>query len=196
MAKNEDEDGPRGGPTKGNVTYLRAVEGDAQPIAIGRDVSPIAPKDPLVKLSTIPCLKSAKLDPDLRLPPRFEVRRNLSLWMEPSSSQPGAGHQEIMRAVLLPVRILRELHGEEQRVEVAYHARGEWHRAIVDRRACKDARRLVAGMPPDVAVTSNNSRRVVMWLDEYMRHNEERLPVARPVQHAVNAIGDRRVKST
>jgi len=157
----------------------RALFEQAVPVAPGEDVSPIAPRDPLVKLASLSWLRPAKLDPDLRLPPRFEVRRDRSLWVEPASERDDADHKEIMRSVILPVRLLRSLDGDEQRFEVAWYARGAWHRTVVDRRACKDARRALAELPPDTAVTSNNAALVVLWLDEYMRHNEERLRAAR-----------------
>ena len=160
------------------IEKTRALFETTSSIAHGEDVSPIAPKDPLVKLASLAWLRPAKLDPDLRLPPRFEVRRDRSLWVEPGDARPDGDHKEIMRSVLLPVRILRQFDGEEQRIEIAWYAGGDWHTSIVDRRACKDARRVLAEMPPDTAITSNNAALVVLWLDEYMRHNEERLRTA------------------
>lgn len=156
----------------------RALLSSAVPIAPGEEVSPIAPRDPLVKLASLAWLRAAKLDPDLRLPPRFDVRRDRSLWVEPPGDEPG-DHKEVMRSVLMPVRLLSSIDGTEHRVEIAWFARGAWHRAIVDRRACKDARRALAELPPDSAITSNNAAAVVGWLDEYVRHNEERLRAAR-----------------
>jgi len=159
------------------VDATRALFERVEPIAVGEDVSPVAPKDPLAKLSSIAWLRGARLDGDLRVPPRFEIRRDRSLWIEPD--RPDGDQKEIMRSALLPVRLLEALEGDEQRLEVAYFARGAWHRAIVDRRACKDTRRALAELPPDCAITSNNSALVVLWLDEYMRANEHRFAVHR-----------------
>ena len=157
----------------------RALFEQAVRIAPGEEITPIKPKDPLVKLSSLAWLKPARLDADLRLPPRFEVRRDRSLWVEPADSKPDGDWREIMRSVLVPVRMLEAIDGDEQRLEVTWYARGKWHRTNVDRRACNDARRLLAELPPDAAINSNNAAAVVLWLDEYMRHNEARLSSAR-----------------
>lgn len=156
---------------------LRALFDRLEPIAVGEDVSPIAPRDPLAKLGSLAWLRGARLDGDLRVPPRFELHRDRSLWIEPD--RPDGDAREIMRSVLLPVRLLDALEGDEQRFEVAYHARDAWHRAVVDRRACKDTRRALAELPPDCAITTNNAALVVLWIDEYMRTNEHRLTVER-----------------
>lgn len=153
----------------------RALFAAAVPVAPGEDISPIAPKDPLVKLSSLSWLRPAKLDADLRLPPRFEVRRDRSLWVEPSDARPDGEYKEIMRSVMLPVRLLDELDGDEQRIEVTYYARGRWHRDAIDRKAVRDARRALAELPPGVTVDSNNAAHVVLWIGEYMRHNELRM---------------------
>lgn len=155
----------------------RALFNALEPIAIGEDIEPVKPNDPLPKFAQLAWVRGAHVDSDLRVPPRYEVRRDRSLWLEPPDVDGDA--KEIMRSVLIPVRILDALEGEEQRIEVAYFARESWHRAVVDRRACKDTRRALAELPPDAAITSNNSALVVQWLDEYMRTNESRLNVER-----------------
>jgi hypothetical protein len=151
----------------------------AEPIAAGEELTPIPPKDPLLRLASLAWLRGAGLDGDLRLPPRFEIRRDRSLWAEPASDKPEADQREIMRSVILPTLIMRELSGDEQRVEVAYFAFGQWRTAVVDRKACRDARRALGDFPPSAAIDSNNAPFVVMWLGEYLRHNEHRLPTQR-----------------
>ncbi len=158
---------------------LRDVIGAAELCATGEDITPIPPRDPLLKLSSVSWLRAAKIDPDLRLPPRFEIRRDRSLWVEPPSDKPEGDQREIMRSAIIPLRLLDELDGDEQRLEVAYHARDSWHRAVVDRRAVRDARRALAELPPGVAIDSNNAAHVVLWLGEYMRHNEGRMRALR-----------------
>lgn len=155
----------------------RALFERLEPIANGEEVSPVAPKDPLAKLSSLPWLRGARLDGDLRVPPRFEIRRDRSLWIEPDRAD--GDQKEIMRSVILPVRVLDALEGDEQRFEVAHFAHDSWKRTTVDRRACKDARRALAELPPDCAVTSNNAAAVVGWIDEFLRVNEHRLTVDR-----------------
>jgi len=158
---------------------LRAVLEAAETCAAGEDVSPIPPRDPLLKLASVPWLRAAKIDPDLRLPPRFEIRRDRSLWAEPPSEKPEGDQREIMRSAIIPVRLLDALDGDEQRLEIVYHARDSWHRAVVDRKAVRDARRALAELPPGVAIDSNNAALVVLWLGEYMRHNEGRMRALR-----------------
>lgn len=154
---------------------LREVFAAAELVAEGEDITPLAPRDPLLKLSSVSWLRSAKLDPDLRLPPRFDIRRDRSLWVEPPADKPDGDQREIMRSVVIPVRLLDELDGDEQRIEITYHARGQWHRDTIDRKALRDSRRALAELPPGVAIDSNNAAHVVLWLGEYMRHNEHRM---------------------
>ncbi len=151
----------------------------AELIKAGEEVTPIAPKDPLLKLNSLAWLKGANLDADLRLPPRFEIRRDRSLWQEPPIDKPEADQKEIARAAILPARMLDALVGEDQRLEIAYYARGKWHRGVIDRRAIRDARRALAELPPGAAIDSNNAPLVVLWLGEYMRHNEHRMSAKR-----------------
>lgn len=158
---------------------VRALFAAAEPIAAGADVEPIAPKDPLVRLSSIAWLRGAKLPKDLRLPPRFEVRRDGSVWIEPPPDKPDGAQKEIMRGAAFPVRILESIDGEEQRVEIAYTAAGKWRRAMVDRHTTKGARKALDGLPPACAVDSNNAGNVVLWFGEYMRHNERRMRLDR-----------------
>mgnify|MGYP000294616551 CR=1 FL=1 len=145
----------------------------AAKVAMGEELEPIAPRDPLVKLDSLAWLKPAKVSPDLRLPPRFEIRRDRSLWIEPLDPQ--ADMKELTRSVVLPVRLMREHAGEAERVELAWFVRGEWRRAVVNRHSLRDSRRLLADTPPSMAITSNNASAIVAWFEEYMRHNETRL---------------------
>ena len=153
----------------------RAVIAAAVPVAIGEEISPIAPRDPLVKLDSLAWLRGAKLGGDLRLPPRYEVRRDRSVWVEPMADNPQADFKEVTRAVVLPVRLLKEHGGAEERVELAWFVRGRWEREVVDRRSLRDTRRVLADLPPSVAITSNNAAAMVGFFDDYMRHNEDRL---------------------
>lgn len=154
-------------------------------IEVGGEVSPIAPKDPLVKLNELKWVRGAKLAGDLRLPPRYEVRRDRSLWAEPPADKPEGDWREAMRSVLIPAALLQSIEDEgDQRIEIAYFAREEWRRGKVDRLSLRDARKALADMPADVAIDSNNASGVVQWLSEYMRHNEHRLPVRRFVSES------------
>lgn len=150
---------------------------EAEPVELGAEVAPIPPKDPLLKLSTVKWLKAAKVHRDLRLPPRYEIRRDRSLWLEPAADSDG-DWKEAMRSVMIPCALLQGMEDEtEQRIEIAYYAREKWHRAIVDRKALRDTRRALQDLPADVAIDSNNASLVVAWLSEFMRHNERRLPL-------------------
>ena len=61
-------------------------------------------------------------------------RRDRSLWAEPPPDKPDADTRELMRGVVLPSRMLRELgEGEEERLEIAYFASG--HMAARNRRS-------------------------------------------------------------
>lgn len=153
----------------------------AERVAIGETVQPIAPKDPLLKLCKLSWLKDANLDRDLRLPPRFDIRRDHSLWLDAPLEKVDAPPKEVMRAALLPTALLQSVDDDEQRIEVAYYARGHWRRSVVDRRALRDARRALIELPPAVAIDSNNAALVVGWLSEFMRHNEHRLELRRYV---------------
>ena len=162
----------------------RTIMQAASKIGVGEDIEPIAPRDPLVKLDTLAWLRAAKLGGDLRLPPRYDIRRDRSLWLEPAADNPQADFKEVTRSVVLPVRLMREYAGEDERVELAWFARNEWHRAVVDRRSLRDARRVLSDSPPSMAITSNNAPIMVAWFEEYMRHNENRL---RRVDYVTNA---------
>lgn len=154
----------------------RALLKAAERIEVGSEIAPIPPKDPLLKLCSLKWLRAAKLPPDLRLPPRFDVRRDRSLWLEPDASKPDGDWKESMRSILIPTALLEATDDEtEQRIEVAYFAREGWRRAVVDRKAIRDARRALSELPADVAIDSNNAALVVAWLSEYMRHNEHRM---------------------
>ncbi len=160
-------------------TLTRTLITSAELIAPGEAVTPIPPKDPLLKLGALAWLRGAKLGSDLRLPPGFEIRRDRSLWADPPSDKPDADQRELMRLIVLPTQMIDALDGDEQRLELAYYARGKWERAIVDRKACRDARRALAELPPGVAIDSNNATLVVLWLGEYLRHNEHRMGTQR-----------------
>lgn len=160
----------------------RALFAAASPIAPGESIQPVPPKDPLAKLSALQWLRAAKLPGDLRLPPRFEVRRDRSLWCEPTADKGAdADIKEIMRSIVVPTALLESMTESdgEQRIEITYFARDEWRSAIVDRRALRDSRRALAELPADCAISSNNASLVVAWFDEYMRHNEHRLELRR-----------------
>jgi hypothetical protein len=151
-------------------------------IAPGESIQPIPPQDPLAKLSALQWLRAAKLPGDLRLPPRFEVRRDRSLWCEPTADKSADGEiKEVMRSVIVPTALLQSMTEEdgEQRIEITYYSRDDWRSAIIDRRALRDARRALAELPADCAISSNNASLVVAWFDEYMRHNEHRLELRR-----------------
>lgn len=162
-----------------NVKQLRKLLATTSLIAPGQEIVPIPPKDPLLKLCVLSWLKGAKLDPDLRLPPRFEIRRDKSLWLEPPLDKPDGDYRELMRSVVIPTRLLQSLDEEEERFEIAHFARNKWRRDVVDRKAVRDARRALAELPPSSAIDSNNAANVVTWLSEYARHNEHRLRVTR-----------------
>lgn len=159
----------------------RKLFADSEPIEPGSEVSPIPPKDPLLRLGKLQWLKGAKLHSDLRLPPRFEIRRDRSLWMEPPLDKPDGEQKEMMRSTIIPTALLQSVEDEEQRLEMTYFVRGQWHVSQVDRRALRDARRALQELPPNAAISSVNAVHVVSWLDEYMRHNEHRLPLKRYV---------------
>lgn len=156
----------------------RALFSGARPIAVGEEISPIAPRDPLVKLDSLAWIKPARVDKDLRLPPRFDIRRDRSLWLEPAADNAAADWREVTRSVVLPVRLMREHGGESERVELAWNARNEWRRVVMDRQSLRDARRVLSDSPPSMAITSNNAAAMVGWFEEYMRHNEDRLRCA------------------
>lgn len=160
----------------------RALFTAATVIAPGEAIQPVPPQDPLAKLSSLQWLRAAKLPADLRLPPRFEVRRDKSLWCEAPADKGAEGEiKEIMRSIVVPTALLESMTETdgEQRIEVTYYARDEWRSAIVDRRALRDSRRALAELPADCAISSNNASLCVAWFDEYMRHNEHRLELRR-----------------
>lgn len=163
------------------VEATRRVLRDLQPIAEGEAVEPIAPRDPLLALRSLAWLAGSGVTPDLRLPPRYQIRRDRSLWLDAPADKPDKPPSEVMVGAVVPIRLLDELDGEGQRVELAYWARGRWQAAIVDRRALKDSRRAIAELPAGVAVTSSNAGKLVDWITEYMRHNEHRLRAVRYV---------------
>ena len=153
----------------------RAIIAAAETIAIGEDVEPIPPKDPLVRLASVPALKSAKLDSDLRLPPQFEIRRDRSLWLQPPADKADADALEVMTNVIIPTHLHFEAGGEGERLAFVYFARGDWRKGVVERKAARDARRALSEFPPGVSIDSNNAPAVVKWFTEYMRHNEKRM---------------------
>ena len=144
------------------------------------DIAPLPPRDPLVQLKTVRGLKDARLPGNLRLPPRFSIHyQDRSVWFTPPGED--AEPKEMMPSVLIPTRLLRDSSSDEQRVEVSYYARGEWHREVMERKAMRDARRLLAEAPSDAAVSSGNNATAVQWLSEFWRHNESRIPTLRYV---------------
>lgn len=157
------------------VEATRALFDDMLPMAEGEELAPIAPRDPLVKLDSLAWIKPAKVGADLRLPPRYQIRRDRSLWIEPPADNPQADFKEVTRSVVLPVRLMREHGGASERVELAWYARGEWRRVVLDRQSLRDARRVLTDSAPSMAITSNNASAMVAWFEEYMRHNEDRL---------------------
>lgn len=157
----------------------RALIDKSEPIAPGEDVEPLAPRDPLVQLASLAWLKPAKLPKKLRLPPKFEIRRDCSVWLEPPADKPDQPQRQILHAAIIPMGLLESTDGSEQRVEIAYYSAGKWSFAMVDRHELKGARKALDGLPPGTMIDSNNAALAVAWFTEFMHHNSHRMSTRR-----------------
>jgi hypothetical protein len=82
-----------------------------------------------------------------------------------------------MDRIVIPSRILLDVHTGEERVEVVFRRRGRWRTAVVDRTALGQTRSIVEALRPLGAnIDITNAAEVVRWISAFEELNEERLP--------------------
>lgn len=158
---------------KGIDDYYAAHGGAALDalLATAADIEPADPKQPLVAVRRCAAYREAPLDPNLRVPEGYELRRDGSLWIT-------QGKETL--ATVAPIfitRVLVDHYSGEGRVEMVYAEGGEWITAAASRRAIGDARTLVAECTGfAVPVNSGNAGKLVDWFSAYLHCNATALP--------------------
>ena len=82
-----------------------------------------------------------------------------------------------------------DVHRGTETVTLAWHREGRWHERVVDRNIVATARAITELAAYGLPVTSNNSRMLVQFLDEFQAANLEHLPVT-SVSHKMGWQGE------
>lgn len=147
----------------------RALIEAAALVEEGGEIEPLDPQNPLLPLSSLPWLRGAKLPPGLRLPPRWDIRKDRSVWFQKS---PDGDPVELLKDVLIPMGRLQSEDEGHTRIEFVYRAYGKWLRGSVLERSLRDARKALDALPAGAPIDSNCARDQVQWCSDFLRVNQ------------------------
>ncbi len=82
---------------------------------------------------------------------------------------------------LIVTKILHNIDGEPNKVELAYKLRGEWRRVIVRRRDVNDSRAILDLANYEINVNSANAGMLVEYISRFIALNTERIPIEKSV---------------
>lgn len=143
-------------------------------LAAGTPIAGLPPEEPFTALKSVPGLDGAPVGPGLRMPYGYEVHAKGTIWK--TAEQEGKEDTLVCDDAILIRRIVLDLYTGEERVELTFKRFGEWKTLLVDRRAVRDSRGIVAslaGFGPQV--DTGNAAEVVRWLAKFDHVNQARL---------------------
>lgn len=82
---------------------------------------------------------------------------------------------------LIVTKILHNIDGEPNKVEISYKLRGEWRRVIVRRRDINDSRSILDLANYEINVNSTNASMLVEYLAKFIAINTSRIPIEKSV---------------